>query len=170
MSLSHPRRTAKVSLPLFIVLSSVLPIVVITGVCILVPLQQRQSSRNSRHLVNKLKALNHALLGLGVSLGSATVVFTGVKNLTGKPRPDMLSICDPDLSQVEKYAVGGFGAEVSRLLVMVDINICKYGDKAVLRDEFRSFPSGYSTGESHPVPNSLSLLCVCACVSVSVGR
>lgn len=43
--------------------------------------------------------------------------------------------------------MGGFGAEVSRLWVMVNVEVCRQGDKRLLRDGFRSFPSGYSTSK-----------------------
>lgn len=75
------------------------------------------------------------------------MIFTGVKNLTGKPRPNFLSICDPDLENIGKYAVGGLGAGFNKLWVMVDVEICQQSDKATLRDGFRSFPSGFATSE-----------------------
>ncbi len=76
-----------------------------------------------------------------------------MKNLTGKARPNFLSTCDPDLENIESYTVGGFGAEVSRLWVMVDVEICRQIDKAALRDGFRSFPSGFATSELSQLPN-----------------
>ena len=76
-----------------------------------------------------------------------------MKNLTGKPRPNFLSICDPDLENTERHTVGGFGAEVSRLWVMVDVEVCRQIDKGALRDGFRSFPSGFATSELSQLPN-----------------
>lgn len=72
------------------------------------------------------------------------MIFTGVKNLTGKPRPNFLAICDPDLVNIGKYKVGGFGTGLG---VMVNIDICRQRDEYALRDGFRSFPSGYATSE-----------------------
>jgi len=70
------------------------------------------------------------------------VIFTGVKNLTGKPRPNFLFICDPDIDNIRKYKVGGFGTELG---VMVSVDICRQSDEYALRDGFRSFPSGFAT-------------------------
>ncbi|KUJ11521.1 uncharacterized protein LY89DRAFT_738954 [Mollisia scopiformis] len=146
MNLSYPFRPSKLSLPVFILLSIILPVITIILVTIFTPFPSIQNSeRNSRARIRKLRSLNAALLGLGVSLGTSTVVFTGVKSLTGKPRPNMLSICDPDLENIVKYTVGGVGVEFNRLWVMVTLDICRQRDTAALRDAFRSFPSGYAT-------------------------
>jgi len=47
-------------------------------------------------------------LGLALSLAAAFLITNGMKNLFGKPRPDLLSRCNPDLLNIGKYAVGGF--------------------------------------------------------------
>jgi hypothetical protein len=75
------------------------------------------------------------------------VIFTGVKSLTGKPRPNFLSICDPDIDNIGKYTVGGFGKGLG---VMVSVDICRQSDVGKLKDGFRSFPSGYATSEFCP--------------------
>lgn len=89
--------------------------------------------------------MNAGLLGLGVSLATATVMCTGVKNLTGKPRPNFLALCQPDLEHVSAYTVGGLGQTLSGLWVLVDQDICQQADRKWLNDGFRSFPSGYAT-------------------------
>ncbi|PMD33375.1 PAP2-domain-containing protein [Hyaloscypha variabilis F] len=145
MTLSYPSRSAKLSLPLFITLSIVFPLLTIIYVSLFTNLRSHPPTQHHLTYPQKLKLLNASLLGLGVSLATSTVIFTGVKNLTGKARPNFLSTCDPDLEKIESYTVGGFGAEVSRLWVMVDVEICRQIDKAALRDGFRSFPSGFAT-------------------------
>jgi membrane-associated phospholipid phosphatase len=132
MSISYPyREKAKLSLPLFLLLSIIFPILtIIISISIFTP----------RH--TRLQNLNASLLGLGVSLATSTVIFTGVKNLTGKPRPNFLFICDPDIDNIRKYKVGGFGTELG---VMVSVDICRQSDEYALRDGFRSFPSGFAT-------------------------
>ena len=92
--------------------------------------------------------MNATLLGLGVSLATSTIIFTGVKNLSGKPRPDFLARCDPDLEHITAHTVGGYGQTISKLWVMVDGGICQQPDKNFLNDGFRSFPSGYATSET----------------------
>ena len=154
MSLSYPSRSAKLSLPLFIALSIIFPLLTIISLSLFHPDRPTQHHLTApQGRIQKLKTLNVSLLGLGVSLATSTVIFTGVKNLTGKPRPNFLSICDPDLENTERYTVGGFGAEVSRLWVMVDVEVCRQIDKGALRDGFRSFPSGFATSELSQLPN-----------------
>jgi hypothetical protein len=134
INISYPNReNAKLSLPLFILLSIIFPVLtIIISIYFFAPRRLR------------IQNLNASLLGLGVSLATSTVIFTGVKNLTGKPRPNFLAICDPDWTNIEKYTVGGFGAGLG---VMVSVDICKQSDEGDLKDGFRSFPSGYATSE-----------------------
>ena len=145
MSISHPHREyPKVHPGLMIALAIILPGVVIICICKYIKPPAGRQPDNRRQQVPEIIA---ASLGLGVSLGTAIVVYTGVKNLTGKPRPDFLSICQPDLDDVAAHTVGGFGQEVSRLWVMVDRGICKQTDRRLLNDAMRSFPSGYAASE-----------------------
>lgn len=146
LSISYPyRENAKVSLELFIFLSVILPTAVIVIVSLFVPNPTTSSSNTRERQQPKLWELNASLLGLCVSLATATIVLTGVKNLTGKPRPDFLARCNPDLGKAAAHKVGGYGQAVSDLWVMVDGGICQQEDKAWLNDGFRSFPSGYAT-------------------------
>lgn len=154
LSISYPHRTdPKVGLGLFVFLTVAVPSVVIVYTDLYLGPQRHKepghsassASRNWRH---KLWELNASLLGLGVSLTTATIVFTGVKNLAGKPRPDFLARYVPDVGQVAAHAVGGYGQAISPLWVMVDGGICQQADKQFLNDGYRSFPSGYATGQS----------------------
>lgn len=142
ISYSH-RESPKVPLWLLILLSVILPAVTI----VLLSLRGSHSDMQS-----KARKANNALLGLGASLGTATVVLN-IKNLAGKPRPDFLAICQPDLDKVKQHTVGGFGQRLSPLWVMVDREVCRQPDHWLLNDAFRSFPSGYATSEI------LSFLC-----------
>jgi hypothetical protein len=148
MDLSYPYQAPKLSLPLFILISIVFPILAIIAISLFQPRHStHQNPILSHTLSQKLRSLNASLLGLGVSLATSTVFFTGVKNLSGKPRPNFLSICHPDLENIDKYVVGGVGAEFSKFWVMVNVDICKQSDEEALKDAFRSFPSGYATSE-----------------------
>lgn len=103
----------------------------------------------------KLWELHIGWLGLALSIASAWLITNGMKNLYGKPRPDLLSRCQPDLANVAKYIVGGY-ANSSMNGHLVSANICMNPDKAKLDDGFRSYPSGHSSsaaaGEDQPVP------------------
>lgn len=96
----------------------------------------------------KLKAweINVGLLGLALSLTTALMVAQGLKNF-GKPRPNMLARCDPDLSRLQDYVVGGYGTGELNRWVIVDVKICRQTDQKILNDGFQSFPSGHCTSE-----------------------
>ncbi len=133
---------------MFILLSIILPIAVIVIVSLFVQNLAVSSLNNRERRQQRLWELNASLLGLGVSFATATIIFTGVKNLSGKPRPDFLARCNPDVGHVAAHRVGGYGQAVSELWVMVDGGICQQTDKSWLNDGFRSFPSGYATSET----------------------
>ncbi len=82
-------------------------------------------------------------LGLGLSLASAFLITNGMKNLFGKPRPDLLSRCNPDLQNIAKYALDS--APNALGFNVVSAAICQQTDKSLLNDGFRSFPSGHSS-------------------------
>ncbi|KAH8889530.1 PAP2-domain-containing protein [Thozetella sp. PMI_491] len=95
----------------------------------------------------KLWELHAGLLGLALSLLSAYFITNGMKNLFGKPRPDLLSRCQPDLENLKQYVVGGIaGMGGNGMLVSADI--CKNPDSSLLDDGFRSYPSGHSSSSA----------------------
>ncbi|KAI1339583.1 PAP2 superfamily-domain-containing protein [Xylariaceae sp. FL0016] len=103
----------------------------------------------------KLWELHTGWLGLALSLICAWIITQGMKNLFGKPRPDLLDRCQPDFKNVADYIVGfmtpaddgtqgGPPAEpYNGQLVSGDI--CKNPDTSFLDDGFRSYPSGHSS-------------------------
>lgn len=92
----------------------------------------------------KLWELHVGLLGLAVSLVIAWFFTQGTKNWFGKPRPDLLSRCEPDIDNAARYVVGGFvGEGMNGRLYSADI--CQQKDKSKLDDGFRSYPSGHSS-------------------------
>jgi membrane-associated phospholipid phosphatase len=95
----------------------------------------------------KLWELHIGLLGLVFSLVSAWIITNGMKNLFGKPRPDLLSRCQPDLAHFSDYIVGGI-SNISSNGQLVSGDICKNPNKAVLDDGFRSYPSGHSSSSA----------------------
>ena len=84
-------------------------------------------------------------MGLGLSLALSLFVTEGLKDMTGKPRPDLLARCQPDTAHFQNYIVGGLGGILGEGINMVDSRICQNPDSEVLRDGFASFPSGHSS-------------------------
>lgn len=92
----------------------------------------------------KLWELHVGLLGLALSLVSAWFFTQGMKNMFGKPRPDLIARCKPDLENAEKYVVGGLEfTNMAGLLYSADI--CTETDSYKLDDGFRSYPSGHAS-------------------------
>lgn len=101
----------------------------------------------------KLWEWNAGWMGLGLSLAIAFLITDGTKNLVGKPRPDLLGRCNPDLSRLLSSTVGGIGDQVDEGINLVSWTICR-NPGSTLDDGFRSFPSGHSScmsllGSSH---------------------
>ena len=96
----------------------------------------------------KLWEWNAAWMGLGLAISSAIFLSEGLKDLTGKPRPFFLAVCDPDLSpeSIRRHQVGGLGNSLdSAVPIVVDWHICRQTDQGKLRDAFASWPSGHSS-------------------------
>ena len=97
-------------------------------------------------------------MGLGLALATAFVLTDGMKNLFGKPRPDLLARCDPDMENLQKYVVGGFGTATSGGL-LVGWQICRNTDLSILNDGFASFPSGHSSCKSSSLHQTTVITC-----------
>ena len=69
----------------------------------------------------------------------------GMKNLFGKPRPNLLARCQPDLDNIGAHVVGGWGQDISMRWTLVESSICTQTNMRILDDGFRSFPSGHSS-------------------------
>lgn len=91
----------------------------------------------------KLWELHVGWLGLLMAVGSSFFFVSGIKNMCGKPRPDLLSRCQPDLANAAQYIVGGLNG--TRLY---SGDICQQADSHKLDDGFRSYPSGHSAASA----------------------
>jgi membrane-associated phospholipid phosphatase len=81
------------------------------------------------------------------------MITEGMKNLFGKPRPDLLSRCNPDIASVGADRLSSDGMDFSPLWVLVSSDICRQPNKDTLDDGFRSFPSGHSSCTRTPFPS-----------------
>lgn len=114
----------------------------------------RKDVSKSLTLRAKLWEWHAGWLGLALALASVFFVTEGTKSLFGKPRPDLLSRCDADLTKITENTVGGYGDRLSQGVVLVTWKICRQADSGILRDGFASFPSGHSSCMCITIPQN----------------
>jgi len=88
--------------------------------------------------IRRLFFLNAGILGLGSSVIITQLMTEAIKFIVGRPRPDTISRCQPDLVRAEANFT-------TTAVALFDISICTQQDKHILEDAFRSFPSGHSS-------------------------
>ncbi|EED20721.1 PAP2 domain protein [Talaromyces stipitatus ATCC 10500] len=93
----------------------------------------------------KIWEWNAGWMGLALALAATFTATEGLKDLIGKPRPDLIGRCDPDLSQIERYAVGGLGALLQGAPTFVTYEICRNQGSELKNDGFAAWPSGHSS-------------------------
>lgn len=154
---SYPHKLNETVPPKILFLcNSILPIIIILVVTLVFVPGRTVPRGTPRKLVwmRKLWELHIGVLGIALSLFLAWFITNGLKNMEGRPRPDMLARCQPDLSKVDDFYVGGYrlpvGSSTSQYTFghMVNASICTNNDTSVLYDGFRSFPSGHSSSSA----------------------
>ena len=85
---------------------------------------------------DRLWELNCGILGLVLASGTAFVITGALKNATGKPRPDLIARCLPRLGSADLPVFG-----------LSNSTICTQTNNSILKDGFRSFPSGHSSSK-----------------------
>ncbi|KAI9847431.1 MAG: hypothetical protein M1838_000874 [Thelocarpon superellum] len=78
--------------------------------------------------------LHSGILGLALSWAVSVVITQSLKVATGKPRPDLISRCLPRAGSADPPVFG-----------LSNTSICTQTDNDILKDGFRSFPSGHSS-------------------------
>lgn len=131
---------------LLLVCNAGIPIVIILVVALIFVPGPTVPKGTPKSLIwkRKLWELHTGWLGLALALMGAWFITNGMKNLFGKPRPDLLSRCHPDLENLTQYIVGGY-SNTSSNGQLVSADICKNTNKKILDDGFRSYPSGHSS-------------------------
>lgn len=119
-------------------------IVVVALLLVPGPNYSRRLSRKKLFAL-KLWELEKGLAGLALSVATAFFVTQALKNLFGKPRPNCIAACAPDLSRIVEHTVGGYGQTLDDRWSLVSAGICTNPDNKIVNDAFRSFPSGHST-------------------------
>ncbi|KAL8937880.1 MAG: hypothetical protein Q9216_004206, partial [Gyalolechia sp. 2 TL-2023] len=151
-SISYPYvEDEKVSTYALFLITVVAPLIITSATSLLFPLPlspaalktllSRSSSTTWR---KRLWAWHTAWLALALSFALSFFFVQAMKNLFGKPRPDLLSRCDPDVENQADYALGGF-PDVLNGFYLVSATICRTDDEDLLNDGFSSFPSGHAT-------------------------
>ncbi|KAK4221402.1 PAP2 superfamily-domain-containing protein [Podospora fimiseda] len=140
---------------LAVVISVMFPIVIIAIISLVFVPGATVPQGTPKKLIwqRKLWELHAGWLGLALSICCSWIITNGMKNLFGKPRPDLLARCQPDLVNVADYIIGGFFRnDTSRAFenvgFLVSPKICQNKNRAVLDDGFRSYPSGHSSSAS----------------------
>ncbi|KAI5819651.1 phosphatidic acid phosphatase type 2/haloperoxidase [Pyronema omphalodes] len=148
ISIQFPFQTAaKIPTWLLLVCSVLIPILVILLLTLALP-SPRPLTGRLNGLKRKLYCLNTAWLGLALSLTMAILITNGLKNLLGRPRPDLISRChiDPnDVEAIKKWTIGPGKLLDWRICQTVSKGSTLAGalNEADIRDGFRSFPSGH---------------------------
>ena len=93
----------------------------------------------------KLWEWNTAWMGLALSLATSFMITQGMKLLFGKPRPDLLSRCRPDIGRIDDFTVNQLNRPYNNYWVLVTSGICTNTDQDILQDGFKSFPSGHAS-------------------------
>lgn len=99
----------------------------------------------SQMIRRKLWEWNVGWLGLVVALAGVWMSTQGLKDLAGKPRPDLLARCNPDVTKIAQFARSGLGERLPGAPTMVSWKICQNQSKLVRVDGFSSFPSGHAS-------------------------
>lgn len=136
----------KVSTSVLFVTSLLAPAIIITIVTLaFVPSSTAPNQPPKvRSWSHKLWEWNVGWMGLALSCALTALFTNALKLLIGKPRPDLLSRCQPDLSQVSSHTLGGILDRVSEG-TLVSWTICQQTDRGILKDGFQSYPSGHAS-------------------------
>ena len=144
-SISYPLEPETITNSTLILASLVAPAAIIfVGSLFLGTAAESHPSGTKASLRRKLWEWNAGWLGLALSLAVSFVITNGAKEVLGKPRPNMLVRCNPDLSQRGIATVGGIGNMIEEGITLYDWKICR-NTGSLLDEGFRSFPSGHSS-------------------------
>lgn len=148
VSIAYPKRPDIVSIPVVVIVALVIPAATI-AVLNLTAVSFFHDRKEKHRFRKVLWEIHVGWLGLCSGLAVTLFVTSGLKDMVGKPRPDLLSRCEADLSRISQYIVGGFGDSLnSKAESLVTSAICKQSDKRLLDDGFAAFPSGHSSFSS----------------------
>lgn len=146
-NISFPNKPDTVTTATLLLVSLVAPAAIIALVCLFFVPGPTAEKGTPKSLIwrRKIWEMNTGGMGLGIALAGAFLVTEGMKDLYGKPRPDFLALCNPDLTNIPAHTVGGLGGKLDEAPIIVAWTICKNTGSDVLQEGFASFPSGHSS-------------------------
>ncbi|OJD14256.1 hypothetical protein AJ78_05385 [Emergomyces pasteurianus Ep9510] len=167
-SISYPHVHSTISTKISLIATLVVPAVVIFLVSIFFIPGCTAGKQAPKALIWQRKAWewNVGWMGLGISYIGVNACTEALKVIFGKPRPDLLSRCKPDLSNIAPHVVGGLGKKLQGAPLLVTYTICKNTSPKLTREGFVSFPSGHASA-SFAGLTYLSLW-LCAKFSISI--
>lgn len=145
ISLQYPfAEHERVSIPMALLISGVAPLVIIAVYTLLIdglfshhkpqdPVSGKRKLTGPHRMKDRLWEFNCGFLGLLLSQGLAFLITQALKNACGKPRPDIIDRCQPRAGSADAVTYG-----------LSNSSICT-GDPAIIKDGFRSWPSGHSS-------------------------
>ncbi|EAW07861.1 phosphatase PAP2 family protein [Aspergillus clavatus NRRL 1] len=148
LSISYPfAELETVRTSVMVVVSLIAPAIIIAILTLLLIPMSPKEKRVSRLALwgYKLWEWNAGWMGLALACAGVWMATEGLKDLFGRPRPDMIARCDPDLSKIAAYAVGGLGEKLAGAPTVVTWEICRNKSDVLKNDGFSSFPSGHSS-------------------------
>ena len=83
-------------------------------------------------------------MGLTMAYAIAFIIANGAKEVLGKPRPNLLARCSPDIAERLNATASGIGDQIEEGITLFDWRICR-NTGPELDEGFRSFPSGHSS-------------------------
>lgn len=143
-SLSYPLESETVTNSTLLIAALIAPAaVILIGSLFVGTGPGRKPSSKAASWRRKLWEWNTGWMGLALSLAIAFIIANGAKEVLGKPRPNLLARCSPDLSKRLEATVGGIGDQIEEGITLYNTKICR-NHGAILDEGFRSFPSGHS--------------------------
>jgi membrane-associated phospholipid phosphatase len=147
LSISYPVVEEQIPIGLLAVIALVIPaIIIFLIVAALVPGPRTTRGLSRKTMITrKLWEWEKGWAGLALALVVSFFITQGMKNLFGKPRPSCIARCQPDLTNIQQYVVGGYGQDLDPRWTLVSADICKNPDAHLVNDAFKSFPSGHAS-------------------------
>jgi membrane-associated phospholipid phosphatase len=147
LSISYPVVEEQIPIGLLAVIALVIPaIIIFLIVAALVPGPRTTRGLSRKTMITrKLWEWEKGWAGLALALVVSFFNTQGMKNQFGKPRPSCIARCQPDLTNIQQYVVGGYGQDLDPRWTLVSADICKNPDAHLVNDAFKSFPSGHAS-------------------------